>query len=257
VKSPNGFRSRITLPAAARLVLAAALLAVLASACAGGNGDGAGAGAGTDESSEPPATGTVAKPSRFSAEVDHPLVPLSSVPVTIFEGRESGRELRVESKVLEKTEFVAGVRVAVVKVREYVDGKLVEETLDYYAESKDGSVWYFGERVDDYKDGKVVGHSGQWFAGQGDAKAGLFMPARPKVGQAFEQERAPGVAEDRSKVVALGVDVTTPAGRFSNCIKTEDFAPLDNVTEFKYYCPGVGLVREEGPGAELELVRYS
>jgi hypothetical protein len=82
------------------------------------------------------------------------------------------------------------------------------------------------------------------------------MPADPKVGDEFEQERAPGVAEDRSEVVAVGLKVRTQAGRFDRCIKTKDFAPLDNNTEFKYYCAGVGLVREQYPEGRLDLVRY-
>jgi hypothetical protein len=195
--------------------------------------------------------------------VDHPLVPLESVRATVFVGSERDSEtgrrvrLRVESRVLERTELVAGVRVAVVDVKDYEDGELVERTHDYYAQHEDGSVWYFGERVDDYEDGAVVGHKGQWLAGRENARAGVFMPDEPKLGQAFEQERAPGVAEDRSTVVAAGLEVTTPAGRFEDCIKTKDFAPLDNVTEFKYYCRGVGLVREEPPGGRLDLIRYS
>ncbi len=82
------------------------------------------------------------------------------------------------------------------------------------------------------------------------------MPAEPKVGLTFEQERAPGVAEDRSTVVAVGVDVTTPAGELTDCIKTEDVAPLDKITEFKFYCPEVGLVREERESVRFDLVRY-
>jgi hypothetical protein len=197
-------------------------------------------------------------PSRFSAKVDHPLVPLASVPVTIFEGNERGSEVRVESRVLERIDHVAGVPVAVVDVKEYKDGKLFEHTLDYYAQDKEGNVWYLGERVNDIADGKVVGHGGQWLAGQGDARAGLFMPAHPKVGRTFQQERAPGVAEDRSTVVAGGLRVRTPLRTFSDCIKTKDFAPLDNATEFKHYCSGVGLVREEGIGSDegIELVHY-
>jgi hypothetical protein len=202
--------------------------------------------------------------SAASATVDNPLFPLSSVPRTVFEGTERDSEtgetieLRVESRVLEETKRVAGVEVAVVDVNEYEDGDPVEHTLDYYAQDDEGNVWYFGEHVDDYEDGKIVGHSGQWLAGEGEAKAGLFMPADPRVGDKFEQERAPGVAEDRSKVVAAGVRVKTPAGSFSNCIKTEDFAPLDNVTEFKFYCPGVGVVRElpAAGGGRLDLIRY-
>ena len=57
-------------------------------------------------------------------------------------------------------------------------------------------------------------------------------------------------------VVAVGLEVRTPLRTFSDCIKTKDFAPLDNVTELKHYCPGVGLVREEGVGERLELVHY-
>ena len=221
------------------------------------------AGCGGDGDAEPSRGAPAADdPARFSATVDHPLVPLSSVRLTIFEGSEKDPEtgeeieLRVESRVLERTERVAGVPVAVVEVKDFEDGELVERTLDYYAQHEDGSVWYFGERVDDYEGGKVVGHKGQWLAGEGDAKPGIFMPAEPKVGDAFEQERAPGVAEDESKVVAAGLEVQTPAGTFSDCIKTEDYAPLDDVTEFKFYCPDVGLVREEPPDGRLDLIEY-
>jgi hypothetical protein len=151
---------------------------------------------------------------------------------------------------------VAGVPVAVVEVKDFENGKLVERTLDYYAAHDDGSVWYFGERVDDYEEGRVVGHSGQWLAGEGGARPALFMPAEPGVGDAFEQEGAPGIAEDRSTVLAVSLTVTTPAGTFSGCIRTRDVDPLDGVVEFKLYCAGVGLVREQAPGSRLELARY-
>ncbi len=195
-------------------------------------------------------------PDDYRAKVDHPLVPLTSVRLTRFRGREEGTEIRVVSRVLKRTRRVAGVRVTIVAVREFEDGELVERTEDYFAEDKKGRVWYFGETVDDIEDGRVVGHDGQWFAGRNGALPGLFMPAKPKVGQLFEQERAPGVAEDRSKVVRLNVEVTTPAGEFDECIKTRDFAPLDDSTEFKFYCDGVGLVREQASDARLALVRY-
>jgi hypothetical protein len=195
-------------------------------------------------------------PDDYTAKVDHPLVPLSSVPFTSFRGREEGTRIRVVSRVLKRKRRVAGVRVTIVAVREYEDGELVERTQDYFAEDRQGRVWYFGETVDDIEDGRVVGHEGQWFAGRDGALPGLFMPAKPRVGQRFEQERAPGVAEDRSKVVRLNVEVTTPAGEFDKCIKTRDFAPLDNATEFKFYCPGIGLVREQASDARLALARY-
>lgn len=195
-------------------------------------------------------------PGRFSATVDNPLFPLAAVRVAFYEGTEEGADIRSESRVLERTGRVAGVPVTVVDVREFEDGELVEHTRDYYAQHADGGVRYMGESVDDIEDGKVVGHEGQWLAGKGNARPGVLMPADPKVGDAFEQERAPGVAEDRSEVVEVGLNVTTPAGRFDRCIKTKDFAPLDNATEFKYYCAGVGVVREQFPEGRLDLVRY-
>jgi hypothetical protein len=163
-------------------------------------------------------------------------------------------ETRSEGRVLDRPARVAGYPVTVVDVREYEDGELVEHTVDWYSQHRDGSVWYIGERIDDYEGGRVVGHEGQWVAGKGGARPGLFMPADPKVGDSFEQERAPGVAEDRSKVVGVDLERRTPAGRFDGCVRTEDYAPLDKRTEFKYYCRGVGLVREEGQGTQLDLV---
>jgi hypothetical protein len=146
--------------------------------------------------------------------------------------------------------------VRVVQVTESEDGEVVERTQDYYAQDRKGNVWYMGERVDDYKDGKLVGHGGQWQAGKDGAKPGLFMPANPRVGRKFEQERAPGVAEDESEVVEVGLAMQVPAGRFTDCIRTKDVAPLDDVTEFKFYCAGVGLIREDPPGGRVELRQY-
>jgi len=209
-----------------------------------------------DETAQSAAAKPALDPAQFSAEVDNPLVPLTTVRTTTFEGTEDEAHVRAQSRVLDKPGQVSGVPVTVVDVREFEDGELVEHTRDYYASDETGGVRYMGEAVEDIEGGKVVGHEGQWLAGQGNAKPGIFMPADPKVGDSFEQERTPGVAEDRSKVVAVGLTVTTPAGRFDDCIKTKDFAPLDKNTEFKYYCAGVGLVREQSPDARLDLVRY-
>ena len=201
-------------------------------------------------------------PADFQAGVDNPFFPLSSLGLTVFEGEEpdpdTGETLqvRIEAKVLPDTDIVAGIEVTVVEDKAFENGELVESTLDYYAQHKDGTVYYLGERVDDYENGKVVGHAGRWLAGEGDNQPGIFMPAEPKLGDEFEQERAPGIAEDRSKVIAVDQTVTTRAGTFSGCIKTEDFNPLDNLTEFKYYCPNVGFVREDIENGQIDLVSY-
>jgi hypothetical protein len=225
------------------------VVALAVSSCGGSDGG--------DGEAEPSSRARAAlDPVQFSANVENPLFPLATLRAMVYEGTEDGAKIRSESRVLERTGRVFGVPVTVVDVREYEDGELVEHTRDYYAQHADGGVRYMGEHVNDIEDGKVVGHEGQWLAGKGNAKPGIFMPADPRVGDAFEQERAPGLAEDRSEVVAVDLEVTTPAGRFDDCIKTKDFAPLDKATEFKYYCAGVGLVRERYAEGRLDLVRY-
>ena len=66
----------------------------------------------------------------------------------------------------------------------------------------------------------------------------------------------PGIAEDRSRVIEMNLTVTTAAGTSSGCIKTEDFDPLGDVTEFRFCCPDVGLVREEPADGFLDLIGY-
>ena len=197
-------------------------------------------------------------PADFSAAITHPLFPLSSVRSTEFAGRKQKDgatiETRVVSRLLDKTDTLAGVTVAVVEVKDYENGALVELTEDYFAQHRDGGLWYFGERVTDYKDGKPVGHEGQWLAGENNNRPGLFLPAKPTVGQEFAPESVAGVADERSTVRELGVAVTVPAGNFTDCVKIEDLDLLDNDRAFKFYCPGKGLVREEGPSGSTDLV---
>jgi hypothetical protein len=207
------------------------------------------------------APGGTLDPSAYDAKIDNPLFPVSSLRLTVAEGVErdadTGRSPKVRgvSRLLARPTMISGVPATTVDVREYENGKLVEHTHDFYAQDHEGNVWYLGEDVDEIRNGKVVGHEGRWRAGRGGAQPGLFMPAHPRVGQKFEQERAPRVAEDRTTVLARGLRVRTPAGRFSGCLKARDFSPLDHLTEIKYYCRGAGLVRETAKGTRIDLVR--
>ena len=201
-------------------------------------------------------------PAGVSATVDNPFFPVSEVTRRSYAGEEfdSDRGETIATSVEERTSpvpsDVAGVPVADVAVTEYEDGQVIERTQDYYAQAPDGTVHYLGEDVNAYEDGQLVSHEGAWLAGEGANQAGDFMPAEPMVGQRFAQEQAPGVAEDISTVVAVDLTVTTPAGTFTGCIKTQDLNPLDQSIEYKWYCPEVGLVREEGANGYSELVAY-
>jgi hypothetical protein len=169
---------------------------------------------------------------------------------SVFEG---GRE-RLIISVLDETKMVDGVETRVVEERETRDGKLVEVSRNYFAISKrTNDVFYFGEDVDIYKDGKVVNHSGAWLSGVKGARFGLMMPGEISLKAKYYQEIAPKVAMDRAEIVSLNTTVNTPAGEFKNCLKMEETTPLEpGVKEYKYYASGVGLVQD---GA-LKLVRY-
>ncbi len=241
-----------------RILFTSLLLAVAAVAC---NGDGD---TGSEAASGPGLSGDTEaiNPPDFSSTITHSLLPLSAVRTTEFAGRQKKddggtSEVRVVSRLLDKTDTIAGVTVAVVEVTEHKDGQFHELTEDYYAQHRDGTVWYFGERVTNYKDGKPADHDGTWLAGENGHRPGVFMPAVPTVGQEFAPEQIPGVADERAKVLELGLDMTVPAGKFTGCMKTEDRDLLDDQKEFKFYCPRAGLVREEGPKGSSELVRLA
>jgi hypothetical protein len=199
-------------------------------------------------------------PPGTSATVDNPFFPLPPGYSHTYEGQEVNPDTgeTVDTYVHEHTSPVAqeinGVPVTEIKVQEYNDGQLVEGTSDYHAQAPDGSVYYLGENVNQYDNGQITGHEGTWIAGEDANQAGEFMPADPQVGDRFTQERAPGVAEDNSTVIATDQTVETPAGTFSGCIKTQDQDPLEASIEYKYYCPGVGLTREESATGSDELV---
>jgi hypothetical protein len=200
--------------------------------------------------------------SGLSPDVTNPFFPLASLRSTVLEGEEVDPETgetiqtRVELTVLPETTTVAGVEVTVAEVKEYEDGELVEATLDYYAQDAEGTVYYLGERVDMYEGNTVISHQGTWLAGEGSNQPGVYMPAHPEAGQVFEQERAPGVAEDRSTVLAVEQSIVTPAGELSGCLHVEDLAPIEGGTGEKYYCPGVGIAREVFEGGSLDLIAF-
>ena len=149
--------------------------------------------------------------------------------------------------VVDEAKAPATVTTRVVEEREWKDDELIEVSRNFFAicpATKD--VFYFGEEVDDYQDGEVTSHSGAWLAGESGARAGLIMPGDPKVGMKYYQEVAPDVALDRAEIVSLDETLETPAGAFSNSLKTQEGTALNpGEKELKTYAPGIGLSQEE------------
>ena len=165
-----------------------------------------------------------------------------------------GGDTRMAMTVLDQTREVNGVMTRVVEEREWKNGALYEVSRNYFAMcAKTKDVFYFGEEVDYYENGKVVRHDGAWLAGVNGNRPGLIMPGTPKVGMRYYQEIAPDVAMDRAEVVSVTENCTTPAGSFKRCLKVKESSALTpNEFEYKYHAPGIGLVIDE----DLKLVRH-
>jgi hypothetical protein len=146
------------------------------------------------------------------------------------------------------------ISTRVVREVERADGELTEISRNFFAEcAGTQDVYYFGEDVDIYEDGKIVSHDGAWLAGRNRAEPGLIMPGGAfLLGARYFQEIAPGVALDRAEHVGVDLEVEVPAGAFDDCVKVKETTPLEPGADFKTYCPGVGLVIDED--LELEAV---
>jgi hypothetical protein len=138
------------------------------------------------------------------------------------------------------------VATRVVEEHETVEGEVVEVSRNFFAvcaETRDA--YYFGE--------EVVGAGGEWEAGMNGARPGLIMPGGAfLLGARYFQEIAPGVALDRAEHVAMNLSMELPAGDFEGCVEVEETTPLEKGTSTKIYCPGTGLVFDDG--LELTLV---
>ena len=163
-------------------------------------------------------------------------------------------DVKLEITVLDKTKEVDGVFTRVVEEREWKDNKLYEVARNFFAiDSETKDVFYFGEEVDFYSDGKIVNHKGAWLAGEDDARPGLIMSGNPVEGMKYYQELAEGIAMDRAEIISLNEEIKTPTGLFQNCLKTKEGTSLNLMEkEYKVYAPGIGLIQDEN----LFLVSY-
>jgi hypothetical protein len=204
---------------------------------------------------------STAKDKRWTDSFHQEDCTFASVGGNRFFSLQPGHRLVLQNKrdkvvitVLNETKMVAGVETRVVEEREEEDGKLKEVSRNFFAICKEhGDVFYFGEEVDDYEDGKIVRHSGEWRADRKDSKAGIIMPGTVLLGARHYQEIAPN-AKDRAEIVADDVTMKTPAGTFKNCLRVEETSGLDpGEKSYKTYAPGVGLIQDE----DLLLTEYS
>jgi hypothetical protein len=194
-------------------------------------------------------------------EITNPYLPLASLKQDILEGKEGANTIRIERTArpdLHK-KFKLGkqtVQALAVEDREIENGQVAEVAIDYFAQADDGTVLYLGEEVDEYKNGKIVGHSGSWMLGRDTKIPGVLFPGTATLGDKFRSEDVSKEIREDDEVMALAETVTTPAGIFRDCIKVKERL-ADGAIEFKYYAKGVGVVREVPADGDVLLKSHT
>jgi hypothetical protein len=206
----------------------------------------------------PQAYDPVIDPANFVDKIDNPYFPLTPGTVFIYESHTPDGLEHTEFFVTHNTKQILGVTTVEVHDTVTTDGKLTEDTLDWFAQDSEGNVWYFGENTMELVEGRPSTLEGTFTAGVNRAKPGIIMEAHPTIGDFYRQEFDLSNAEDFAEVKSLSDTVTVPFGRFKNCLRTRETTPLEpDLQEAKFYATGVGniLTKDLTTGQRSELIR--
>jgi hypothetical protein len=186
----------------------------------------------------------VIDPTNFTTEINNPYFPLTPGTTYVYEGQTSAGLEHDEFTITHRTRVIAGVHCVEVHDTVKVNGKLTEDTLDWFAQDKQGNVWYFGENTHEQVNGLITTTEGTFMAGVDRAKPGIIMEAVPKIGDFYRQEFDLGNAEDFAEVTGLNATVTVPVGTFEHCLRTRETTPLEpDLQEDKFYARGIGNIQ--------------
>jgi hypothetical protein len=205
-----------------------------------------------------PRTATI-DPSNFVRHVTNPFFPLHPGALWVYRGVEEGQGQTDRVFVTHQTKVILGVRTTVVRDVVSHQGQVLERTFDWYAQDRQGNVWYLGEDTTEFLPGGGQSTEGSWQAGVHGARPGIVMEADPKVADGYRQEFFKGHAEDQAWVLVRGGVIGVPDGRFHHVLRTMEWTPLEpNVIDRKAYVSGIGMVSERtvaGPQETGALVR--
>jgi hypothetical protein len=201
-------------------------------------------------------------PANFVAVIDNPWWPMTVG--SEWEYREAdadGTVQKIVVTVTDQTKQILGINSTVVHDVATEDGQTVEDTFDWYAQDRDGNIWYMGEDTKEYENGKVSSTEGSWQAGVDGAQPGIVVPAAPAAGMSYRQEYYANQAEDQAQVLSVNEQAAVAAGSYKDLLLTKEFTPLEpDVLEYKWYAQGVGevlAITVSGGSDREELIRYS
>ena len=208
-----------------------------------------------------PATAAPAGRNRFSApaQVDNPMFPLApgtefSYAGTLSDGGHA-RPHTVVFTVSSLTKVIHGVNTVIAWDRDFLNGKLQEQELAFFAQDDAGNVWNFGEYPEEYDHGEFTGAPSTWIRGTGHAYGGIHMLARPAAGAKYREGLVPPIDfDDVSKVSSTGQVTCMRLGCFRHVLVVDETSPNDPASghQIKYYSPGTGLVRVAARGGDAQ-----
>ena len=189
-------------------------------------------------------------------DVTNALFPISRLHSAILNGTVDGKRFKVETTLLPETRIIEwpdGERIEalVSQYVAYLDGRIEEVALDFYAQADDGSVWYLGEDVYNYASGLIADTEGTWIAGK-EGPGAMIMPAHPELGDAYRPENVPGLVFEEVTVKAVGETVNGPRGLVDGVLIAEELHQ-DGAREDKTFAPGYGEFFT-GSGGDVEAL---
>jgi hypothetical protein len=191
-------------------------------------------------------------PNDFTVNITNKYWPMKAGDTWVYEERDENAAVTNDVvTVLDQTDTIDGVETRVIHDLATKDGVPVEDTTDWYAQDSAGNVWYFGEKTQEYENGRPASSEGSWEAGKDGAQPGILLPAEPKAGMRYRQEYLSGEAQDQALVLSTSEQAQTPTGLYKDALLTRDTSPLESeVVELKWYAPGVGPVLTLTPSGE-------
>jgi hypothetical protein len=192
-----------------------------------------------------------------SAKITNRFLPISKFHRTVLKGVDTGQRLRIVRTLQHRTKAFTyhheSVKAALVKdvVTNVKARRRIEKTIDYFAQDKAGTVYYFGEDVNEYSRNGHINHEGQWRLGRDTHTPGILMPAHPKLGDSFKSEAVPHVTHETDHIVAVGRNERIAGHRYRHVIKIRENAGPPPEVEFKTYAPGTGVITEANGGVHL------
>jgi hypothetical protein len=194
----------------------------------------------------------------FVSRVDNRFWPLKPGTGYHYKGVRGQTPQTDDEIATHQTKQILGIACTVVRDTVSEHGRPIERTIDFYAQDKQGNVWYLGEDSYERQHGRFVRASDSWRSGVDGAKPGIIMPADPRPGDRYRQEYyPPGEALDEAHVLGTRGPFTVPYGTFKRALVTSEFSPLEPQTEQKVYVAGVGEILEtvvKGHHEEFRLV---